>query len=106
MDRVFVRPNRTAVLSAWLSTGLVRGLRDRLQSKKCPRTRDNTGAPGEIRTPNLLIRRPRPGVRTGPGELAFTLNTAFCAPFAFAVVRDRLCDLAPRSAPRFAILIL
>src|SRR5215211_3592142 len=29
-------------------------------------TRLNTGAPGGIRTPNLLIRRSRPSVRTGP----------------------------------------
>jgi excisionase family DNA binding protein len=35
-------------------------------SKKRALTRQYIGAPGGIRTPNLLIRRSRPGVRPGP----------------------------------------
>ena len=52
------------------------------------------------------IRRSRPNVRTGPAGSAFTPKTAVCAPCASVVVRGQLCDLAPRMAPGFAILIL
>src|ERR687894_3174365 len=54
---------------------------------------------GGIRTPNLLIRRSRPRVRTGPAGLAFTLRTAVRASCASVIVQSRLCDLAPRLAP-------
>jgi len=64
------------------------------------------GAPGGIRTPNLLIRRSRPSVQTDPAGRPPRPGPQSAARCESLVVRGWLCDLAPRMAPGFAILIL
>ena len=57
------------------------------------------GAPGGIRTPNLLIRRPRPSVRTGPASQPSRSEPQTWSPWMSVVVRGWPRGLAPRMAP-------